>query len=534
MLPTHEALVDLQALFADLLHFSFPNPLVIMNESESEHVVNEHIEYVRAEILKKIEETKALKERMRNRHLNPKKKLGYYQSQRALLRKESRALYLVYGFLRGRSLRSIERNSKCNYFNDIAWAMAKHLHLGVYPKKHDYSSWHRVRQMLYTTWLEKEDMSLVDRAMVLLERSKYFSRDELAVILKQVHSDVKELYYKHVKDSYYKPENKIGESITHTSPSCKYRLEISTYSTGSGTWKYTQGCVYDSQGTLLAEVRRNYHSFPFLFVEGHPNGDFLICGEDYQSPTVVDLTTKEAKTFKGDPFCWAEYKYHSETKTVLVSGCYWAAPYEYRFYDFSDPMGKGPTLLDAGEHSFNNDIRWPQINSDGTIVVSTSEEDVEENPPVVAITTFKREGLQLILTEEWVSEEEQERRRKAAIAEEKRLQFWKDFYAKDPLYLVHLECLKDKVFSPLETHSIGWTYEGWCPVKLEEERFIKRVVSTKNLKAEIEWAVLTGPVKVTVTYKDSSVESKLFMEHSPESVKTAYAYLKEVVREVSP
>lgn len=109
-----------------------------------------------------------------------------------------------------------------------------------------------------------------------------------------------------------------------------------------------------------------YSAFPFGWAEGHSNGhDYLLCGEDYQGYTVIELDTKERKdllpesvpkqyTYKdqngveksgvvdtypnGYGFCWADIKPSPDRNVLAVSGCYWACPYEVVLYDFSDPM----------------------------------------------------------------------------------------------------------------------------------------------------------------------------------------------------
>ncbi len=63
---------------------------------------------------------------------------------------------------------------------------------------------------------------------------------------------------------------------------------------------------------------------------------------------------------EGVGFCWAAYRFDAPTNILVVNGCHWACPYEYRFFDFSDPM--------AG---------WPQIEADGTVEGDEKEPDIE-------------------------------------------------------------------------------------------------------------------------------------------------------------
>jgi hypothetical protein len=136
------------------------------------------------------------------------------------------------------------------------------------------------------------------------------------------------------------------------SPSGRYSITVDSYTTVKGSWNYTRGRVFSATGDRLetiADVKRNYSTFPFLWLEGHgeTGHDYLLCGSDYQGQTFVDLTTGQRRdtlsdgSDKGFGFCWAAYKLLSGGRILLVDGCYWACPYEYRFFNVSDPIEKG-------------------------------------------------------------------------------------------------------------------------------------------------------------------------------------------------
>lgn len=388
-------------------------------------------------------------------------------------------------------------------------------------------------------------MTDMEQAQNLFKRSVSLAREELNVILDQAAEGVRKLFYKLKKDSFFVPENRMGDPKIYTSSSGKYRLEVHKYRTGEGTWGYTQGLMYQGD-RLIAEVRRNYYEFPFIFVEGHPKGDFLICGEDYQRQTVVDLVTGKRKNSEGDTFCWAEYKYSPEWQALLVAGCYWAAPYEYRVYDFSDPMCTGWPHLelmkeDGDEGYADCDEKWPSIEGD-LITFFQSEEppdDVEEDPdpntlPVASQTTYRREGTKLSFVETVISEAETERRRISKVNAEKWEQFWKEFRATDPLYLAYIELVKDPALSPADSEGIGWTYKGWfedpeCE-EPKENRLTRRIVTKGTWVIDLEWGVKEGPVKLVLYRDGKKLEEKFFPEHSVESLNAAVAYAKGVTR----
>jgi len=80
------------------------------------------------------------------------------------------------------------------------------------------------------------------------------------------------------KPDYYVEENRDHDRRqVHTSPSGRYILTVDSYTTKKGSWDYTRGRVsLADTGTPIADVKRNYNSFPFLWMEDHTNGhDYL-------------------------------------------------------------------------------------------------------------------------------------------------------------------------------------------------------------------------------------------------------------------
>ena len=148
------------------------------------------------------------------------------------------------------------------------------------------------------------------------------------------------------KFSFYRPKNLVpGSEEIEISPSGRYKLTTSKYSTKKGCWNYSRGIVSNINEKIITDVKRNYSHFPFAWAEDHPKGhDYLICGEDYQGQTIIELDTgkrinhfpKEAK--KGFGFCWAAMFPSPDKLTLAVEGCVWACPYEVLFVDFSNPM----------------------------------------------------------------------------------------------------------------------------------------------------------------------------------------------------
>lgn len=128
------------------------------------------------------------------------------------------------------------------------------------------------------------------------------------------------------------------------SPSGNFELTIDTYSTGKTTWPYTRGIVRRARGgKVVADVKRNFSHFWHSWVQ-HANGnEYLLCGEDYQGQTIINLTTGDTQSYfpesgyGGGGFCWTAAYSSPDSTIVAVDGCYWACPYEIVFFDFANP-----------------------------------------------------------------------------------------------------------------------------------------------------------------------------------------------------
>lgn len=136
---------------------------------------------------------------------------------------------------------------------------------------------------------------------------------------------------------------------THTSPSGKYTLKITPCVFDlHRNWLYTVGDVFTKSigGEIqLAQIVRDHHVFPFMFCEGHTDGnDYLLCGEDYQGLTVIRLNTgervdyieKEAESNQG--FSWSDCQISPDKTRIAMKGGYWAQGSEVHIRDFRNPF----------------------------------------------------------------------------------------------------------------------------------------------------------------------------------------------------
>jgi len=310
------------------------------------------------------------------------------------------------------------------------------------------------------------------------------------------------------------------------SPSGKYVLSISSKETKPGCWNYTTGEVAQADtGEVIKTVERNYSSFPFAWVEGHPNGhDYLVCGADYQGQTVIELDTGGRLDFlpedakQGHGFCWSVYEFNREHQMMVVDGCIWAAPYEFRFYDFSDPMSGWPEIVLKDDCIYSED-KQPTITSDGRITcydmreVGDADPDSDEDPKkeVVATRTFQREGLELRQVGTWISDAERIRREENAAARKKYEEEWEEYKKTDPFFLlVRDRVLADGFYNEPYSLSTGVCYEGWCPhFTGKDSRVCRRLVVTKGLSVEVEWGRTIAPIKLQI-YRGNVKEDRFF------------------------
>lgn len=359
----------------------------------------------------------------------------------------------------------------------------------------------------------------------------------------QIPKDLYRAYHRFEIDQSFVDE-KIDSRREKMSPSGKYKLVTASFGTKPGCWSYAQGRVYAAgSDTPIVTVNRNYSAFPNLFIEGHPNGhDYLVCGEDYQGQTVIELDTGKRRDFlpesadEGHGFCWGDYVFHADAKLLVVCGCYWACPYEFRFFDLSDPMAGWPELVN--EWGADEDAKYPTIEPDGTIKTyqteSSDDDDEDDEKPVerslAATKTFRREGLKLVLIEEWVSEKEQKIRADREEGHRKWEEWLETFRATDPLYLYVKEQVKSAPYDPDSYDSIGQTYDGWHPtLQLKERRMCRRIAAKKYPKIDLEWAHETGPIKLIV-YKDAKAKAEdHWFDHSIEGMTAAFDYARSIL-----
>lgn len=204
---------------------------------------------------------------------------------------------------------------------------------------------------------------------------------------------------------YFIPENKVGEDRIVNSEDGKYKLVMETYKTSKGGWNYSRGLIYCGD-KLIADVKRNYLSFGYAWILNHKNGhDYLLCGEDYQGMTCIELDTgkrvdylpKAAK--KGAGWCWVE-AIPNESKTKLaLNGCVWACPYEWMIVDFTNPMVLPYPLLNV-KQEINEFLEW---KSEDEVLIGEYRRDfrISDGKPLDNLTKTELESICNLSDEEY-------------------------------------------------------------------------------------------------------------------------------------
>jgi len=362
---------------------------------------------------------------------------------------------------------------------------------------------------------------------------------------------------KKIMPDYYTDDNEMtSSSQEQISPSGRFKLIIRQYTTKKGCWHYSRGTVYRvSDNEQVCDIKRNYHHFSHSFVEKNKQ-EYLITGRSYMSQTIINLDTGEEfePTGKKQSFCWAVAKLSPDENILVVDGCEWAAPYEYRFFDFTN-LTKGWKWLESDDFIIA-DEKEPQWVDNETVMCYETDDyylplgiydyDIERLEQINEIdfddknkwerrelvrTTYKFENGKMVKINKWVSDDKKERRKQLEEGIRKYNEWLKDFKANDSLYLKYQELLK-KIKLPASSFECqGICHKDWCPhFDKKEKRWCRRIVDSKHdYTVDLEWAVDTGPIKLVIFKNDKQLEDKFF-EHSVEEMERAFDYVKQLIQ----
>ena len=151
------------------------------------------------------------------------------------------------------------------------------------------------------------------------------------------------------------------------SPDGRYKLIVRPIKGPPGTWNTLSIEVRRTEdGVLVGTTDRNHSSDQVLHFLQQDGVDYLILSENYHGGYgAMNLATGEKALYnprdhtpdKTTPFwCWAAPVSHDPAQRQLViSGCYWACPYDRVTFDFSQPMNPPYPILKMEDEPWEED-----------------------------------------------------------------------------------------------------------------------------------------------------------------------------------
>jgi len=322
--------------------------------------------------------------------------------------------------------------------------------------------------------------------------------------------------------SYFIESNLDGEPQEVLSPSGRHRLVIRSYRTAPGRWNYTRGTVTRVvDDCIVCDLQRNFNVFHHSFVT-KDEGEYLITGRSYMSQTIIDLDRgrelePSGDQYDGGAFCWARCYVSPDGNTLTVDGCVWAAPYEYRFFDFTDPSRGWPKLSINGAECLEDpsDAQQPRWIDANTIDCF----QWDDNAAPQERTRLQRRGNEMVVLEHWVSESEHARREADARAEAEQAAWWEQFQSTDPMYQRLVERVRN-LFIPCEL--------GWQPAGHRINQFFRRI--TPRASADLHWDVDARILKLQLYTPAGNRDRDVSFEHSVAGIDACVEVLAAVFR----
>lgn len=151
------------------------------------------------------------------------------------------------------------------------------------------------------------------------------------------------------------------------SPDGRFKLVIAPVESRPGAWNTLDIQVRRTQGdVLIGKTTRNYPVDSILHFVQQDGQDYLVLSENYHGGYgLMDLATGEKVVFdprehspaKGEQFwCWAAPVSHdAEARQLVISGCYWACPYDRITFDFSHPMSPPYAILNTEDEPWEDE-----------------------------------------------------------------------------------------------------------------------------------------------------------------------------------
>lgn len=215
------------------------------------------------------------------------------------------------------------------------------------------------------------------------------------------------------------------------------------------------------------------------------------------SQTIVDLDRGEeyeppGSHYESGAFCWVRCYLSPDGNTLVVDGCHWACPYEYRFFDFSDPARGWPPLPVVGAEWVGDpsDVSPPHWLDAAT--VDCFQRDANGEPQ--ERSRLARRGDEMLVVEHWVSDAERARRDRSARAEAEQDAWWESFTTSEPMYL--------RLLALVRANGLPCDNLGWRPGGRRIVLWFRRV--QPHASADLEWDTAKGTLGVQLYGADGS------------------------------
>ena len=132
-----------------------------------------------------------------------------------------------------------------------------------------------------------------------------------------------------------------SEHISDKSANGNYLLNVDVYAVNDPhrNWYISVATITDLRtNEVVAQIKRNDDSFFFAWIE-RDEIEYLICSEDLEGQTVIDLTHHHIASYSSedDLFIWMEFYPSPSMDKIAIVGCCWACPYVVAVYNFHNP-----------------------------------------------------------------------------------------------------------------------------------------------------------------------------------------------------
>jgi hypothetical protein len=157
--------------------------------------------------------------------------------------------------------------------------------------------------------------------------------------------------------------------------------------------------VTNAANETVLEIKSAY-DHPFLNLVKHRNGkDYLVYRKDLYGYSIYDVADKKNVDYfprksldGGETFIWCSVTYCAVNDVLAVDGCYWACPYGFIFYDFSNPMEVPLKLLtDKYYFDFDYSVEAVEFTEKGECVLTVINDDENKEQMLIDVRSPEKQ-----------------------------------------------------------------------------------------------------------------------------------------------